>query len=391
MPGWPSRLCQRKWSSAPVCWTSWKKHWRLFLLRQWTGTTQVCEPRHTVYRCLPLGSGIHWIRVVFSEAVASQEEDMGQFDTVEQLEESTTSLVSSSTSAYSYFPVDVVVYVRVQVSNLYLTEHFHSDIHSVAFIQFYIYQLMMTLCFQPSQIRFSCLPMSRVECMLKLPSLDLVFSSNRGELENPTGGHPADGPHPPSSTPPGQHVPKLPPSKGLCSCTFVRWEQNHVYLLSHREHLGSLWCAHSFFTVPCLVLFIYSAVTFTLDVDTVDINDHVSPFHTVWLLLTPPCLISLNPCSISIVGKPTGQEPPQQQPVRPYGPPHQLLRPQFHRLHVWLFPLRFPPLRRRKAKVCCHRPASGPRTVRCDNKSVSMLYIELDLGVHEYWSFFKVQ
>lgn len=48
-------------------------------------------------------------------AMASQEEDMGQFDTVEQLEESTTSLVSSSTSAYSSFPVDVVVYVRVQV------------------------------------------------------------------------------------------------------------------------------------------------------------------------------------------------------------------------------------------------------------------------------------
>uniref|UniRef100_A0A672J8A9 Si:ch211-233a24.2 n=1 Tax=Salarias fasciatus TaxID=181472 RepID=A0A672J8A9_SALFA len=101
-------------------------------------------------------------------AVATQEEDMGQFDAVEPLEESTTSLVSSSTSAYSSFPVDVVVYVRVQ----------------------------------PSQIRFSCLPMSRVECMLKLPSLDLVFSSNRGELETPTGTHPADGSHPPSSTPP---------------------------------------------------------------------------------------------------------------------------------------------------------------------------------------------
>ncbi|CAJ1073977.1 transmembrane protein KIAA1109 homolog isoform X10 [Xyrichtys novacula] len=112
-------------------------------------------------------------------AVASQEEDMGQFDTVEQLEESTTSLVFPPTSAYSSFPVDVVVYVRVQ----------------------------------PSQIRFSCLPMSRVECMLKLPSLDLVFSSNRGELETPTGAHPSEGSHPPSSTPPGQHVPKVPPSK----------------------------------------------------------------------------------------------------------------------------------------------------------------------------------
>ncbi|XP_029683365.1 bridge-like lipid transfer protein family member 1 isoform X11 [Takifugu rubripes] len=111
-------------------------------------------------------------------AVASHEDDMGQFD-AEQLEESTTSLVSSSTSAYSSFPVDVVVYVRVQ----------------------------------PSQIRFSCLPMSRVECMLKLPSLDLVFSSNRGERENPAGAQPNDGPHPASSTPPGQHVPKTLPSK----------------------------------------------------------------------------------------------------------------------------------------------------------------------------------
>lgn len=57
--------------------------------------------------------------------MASQEEDMGQFETVEQLEESTTSLVSSSTSAYSSFPVDVVVYVRVQVRTTpTLTVHF---------------------------------------------------------------------------------------------------------------------------------------------------------------------------------------------------------------------------------------------------------------------------
>lgn len=71
---------------------------------------------------------------------------------------------------------------------------------------------------QPSQIRFSCLPMSRVECMLKLPSLDLVFSSNRGERENPAGTHPSDGSHPASSTPPGQHIPKTLPSKGLQNC-----------------------------------------------------------------------------------------------------------------------------------------------------------------------------
>lgn len=51
---------------------------------------------------------------------------MGQFDTVEPLEESTTSLVSSSTSAYSSFPVDVVVYVRVQVQNKRRQEHGHN-------------------------------------------------------------------------------------------------------------------------------------------------------------------------------------------------------------------------------------------------------------------------
>ncbi|XP_076156832.1 bridge-like lipid transfer protein family member 1 isoform X6 [Alosa pseudoharengus] len=104
-------------------------------------------------------------------AVSAPEEDVGQFDSVDPLEESQVSLVSSATSPYSSFPVDVVVYVRVQ----------------------------------PSQIRFSCLPMSRVECMLKLPSLDLVFSSNRGELEPPSTAHPSEPPHTPSSTPPSVH------------------------------------------------------------------------------------------------------------------------------------------------------------------------------------------
>lgn len=61
---------------------------------------------------------VSFVSFVCVSALASQEEDMGQFDTVEPLEESTTSLVSSSTSAYSSFPVDVVVYVRVQVLGL---------------------------------------------------------------------------------------------------------------------------------------------------------------------------------------------------------------------------------------------------------------------------------
>lgn len=100
-------------------------------------------------------------------AVSSQDEDMGHFDIPDPMEESTTSLVSSSTSAYSSFPVDVVVYVRVQ----------------------------------PSQIKFSCLPVSRVECMLKLPSLDLVFSSNRGELETLGTTYPAETVSPGSNAP----------------------------------------------------------------------------------------------------------------------------------------------------------------------------------------------
>lgn len=125
MPGWPSRLCQRKWSSAPVCWTSWKKHWRPFLSLQWKGITQVCWLHHLIFLdpvlstqdillvCLAFTVNSFCVYVLPS-AMASQEEEMGQFET-EQLEESTTSLVSSSTSAYSSFPVDVVVYVRVQV------------------------------------------------------------------------------------------------------------------------------------------------------------------------------------------------------------------------------------------------------------------------------------
>ncbi|XP_052121267.1 transmembrane protein KIAA1109 isoform X3 [Frankliniella occidentalis] len=50
---------------------------------------------------------------------------------------------------YSSFPVDVIVYFHMQ----------------------------------PSTFRFSCLPVSRVECMLQLPSLDIVFSSKRAEEE----------------------------------------------------------------------------------------------------------------------------------------------------------------------------------------------------------------
>lgn len=65
--------------------------------------------------------------------------------------------------AYASFPVDVIVYFHMQ----------------------------------PSTFRFSCLPVSRVECLLQLPSLDIVFSSKRqdddSQISNdnekiPTGG-----------------------------------------------------------------------------------------------------------------------------------------------------------------------------------------------------------
>lgn len=54
---------------------------------------------------------------------------------------------------YASFPVDVIVYFHMQ----------------------------------PSTFRFSCLPVSRVECMLQLPSLDIVFSSKRSEEEDKAG------------------------------------------------------------------------------------------------------------------------------------------------------------------------------------------------------------
>lgn len=65
--------------------------------------------------------------------------------------------IDSSNYNYVYtssFPVDVIVYFHMQ----------------------------------PSTFRFSCLPVSRVECMLQLPSLDIVFSSKRADEEFETFG-----------------------------------------------------------------------------------------------------------------------------------------------------------------------------------------------------------
>jgi hypothetical protein len=56
-------------------------------------------------------------------------------------------------ASYASFPVDVIVYFHVQ----------------------------------PTVVRFCCLPVSRVECLLHLPSIDLVFSSKRSEEELQSG------------------------------------------------------------------------------------------------------------------------------------------------------------------------------------------------------------
>ncbi|XP_064637366.1 bridge-like lipid transfer protein family member 1 isoform X3 [Lineus longissimus] len=63
--------------------------------------------------------------------------------------ESSSASLGSSGSYGASFPVDVVVYIRVQ----------------------------------PSCIRANCLPVSKVECLLRLPSLDLVFSTKRSDVE----------------------------------------------------------------------------------------------------------------------------------------------------------------------------------------------------------------
>ncbi|KAJ8916684.1 hypothetical protein NQ315_000329 [Exocentrus adspersus] len=75
---------------------------------------------------------------------------------VKTLNETDTALLSTDQDltnygnyVYASFPVDVIVYFHMQ----------------------------------PSTFRFSCLPVSRVECLLQLPSLDIVFSSKRAEDE----------------------------------------------------------------------------------------------------------------------------------------------------------------------------------------------------------------
>uniref|UniRef100_A0AAG5DBD8 Bridge-like lipid transfer protein family member 1 C-terminal domain-containing protein n=1 Tax=Anopheles atroparvus TaxID=41427 RepID=A0AAG5DBD8_ANOAO len=76
--------------------------------------------------------------------------------------------------------------------NLQMLEHNYAAVYASFPVDVVVYFHM-----QPSTFRFSCLPVSRVECMLQLPSLDIIFSSNRqddeassnpGDTTNPSGG-----------------------------------------------------------------------------------------------------------------------------------------------------------------------------------------------------------
>ncbi|XP_060850802.1 bridge-like lipid transfer protein family member 1 isoform X1 [Rhopalosiphum padi] len=84
---------------------------------------------------------------------AQQFADTGTFDTMfatDNDDDLFAPYLTPGQYAYTSFPVDVIVYLHVQTSTF----------------------------------RFSCLPVSRVECMLKLPSLDIVFSSKRTDSSN---------------------------------------------------------------------------------------------------------------------------------------------------------------------------------------------------------------
>ncbi len=83
---------------------------------------------------------------VKNDAPLSDEEDSSSNDP-DSNSDSQTGLPAPL--AYASFPVDVIVYFHMQSSTF----------------------------------RFSCLPVSRVECMLRLPSLNLVFSSKRADGE----------------------------------------------------------------------------------------------------------------------------------------------------------------------------------------------------------------
>ncbi|KFB49612.1 AGAP007960-PA-like protein [Anopheles sinensis] len=71
--------------------------------------------------------------------------------------------------------------------NLQMLEHNYAAVYASFPVDVVVYFHM-----QPSTFRFSCLPVSRVECMLQLPSLDIIFSSNRQDGDDTASSHPGE-------------------------------------------------------------------------------------------------------------------------------------------------------------------------------------------------------
>ena len=80
------------------------------------------------------------ITLAYQNVEDKNETDCGSSEDVEN---ETESMLSSSLSDHTSFPVNVVVFINIE----------------------------------PSDIRFSCSPVSKVECLLRIPSLDFVISS----------------------------------------------------------------------------------------------------------------------------------------------------------------------------------------------------------------------
>lgn len=105
--------------------------------------------------------------------------------------------------------------------------------------------VMVFFHFQPTIIRLGCLPVSRVECLLHLPSIDLVMSSKRSEFE-PDLPSTSDSPSTPQMQMPLKSFRNMSKSVGYLICSFIReWVLISFVLAFFRlERRRRLWCGH---------------------------------------------------------------------------------------------------------------------------------------------------
>ena len=134
LPGRHSTLFQRKPSLVHIFWIFWNKRWNQFL-------------------CL-------WMRRVLMGRVLGQ--------------------VSSSKLILFKYYFNYVLLYYILIFIYFLISDANSGVASTYYASFPV-DVIVYFHMQPSTFRFSCQPVSRVECMLRLPSLDIVFSSKRAE------------------------------------------------------------------------------------------------------------------------------------------------------------------------------------------------------------------